>query len=194
MRHSAAQAGFTLIELIIALSIVSLLSVMLLGGYAFASRAWNRADAAADASGEVYGAQSVLRRAVAGISLDSQQVLFAGTDTTLKFVSQFALPGDAPTSTAIGMSVDPCPEGHCLVLVLSRPEWSRKGAGTVATPLVRGIASAKIAYLGAGAGAGWQDDWAGDKGAPELVRIDVAFAGRGPRRWPTLYLALPRAS
>jgi len=194
MQDARSDAGFTLIELVIALSIVSLLSVMLIGGYTFASRAWNRVDAAVDASGEIYGAQSVLRRALTGLSLDPAEQKFEGSATTLQLVSQFALPGDAPEATAMDLSVDPCTEGHCLVLVLSRPGWSKQGAQTVATPLLRGIAHVAISYRGKGTDAQWQDAWAGDQGAPSLVRIDVKFAGRTARHWPTLYLATPGAS
>jgi len=187
------HAGFTLIELVVALSIVSLLSVMLLGGYTFTSRAWNRADAAGDDSSEIYGAQSVLRRAVAGIALDPNEVKFTGTATALAFTARFALPGEAPATTAITLDVDQCPEGQCLVLALSRPQTTNTASLAVSTPLVRGISDAAIAYRGNGDDTSWHSEWPAGKGMPSLVRIDVGFNGKGPRFWPTLYLAPPGA-
>jgi general secretion pathway protein J len=187
------EAGFTLIELIVALSIAALLSTMLLGGYTFASRAWNRADAASDAADQIYGAQSVLRRAVRGISLDPAEVKFAGTAASVDFVSAFALPGEDPEPTAFSLGIDPCPEGHCLVLILSRPDWVKNGSGLVSTTILRGIEGASIAYRGPG-DTDWQSDWPDNGSAPALVRIEVSFARRARMRWPTLYLAPPRAS
>jgi prepilin-type N-terminal cleavage/methylation domain-containing protein len=188
------QSGFSLIELIVALAIASLVSSLLLGGYVFASRAWNRTAALSDETSEIFAAQSVLRRAFAGLSLDSAKVQFTGNAQTLGFVSLFALPGAAPEPTQIGVTLDPCAQGTCLDLVLSRPQWAAGDRETlVRAPLLRGIQDLAIAYHAAGGNADWRSDWPTDAGAPALVRIMVRLKDAHARAWPTLYLAPPRA-
>ena len=70
------EASFTLLELMVSMTVLGLLSVMMVGGLHFGARVWERTESAAQDQGRVAAVQAVLRRQVA--QMQSQQV--RGTD------------------------------------------------------------------------------------------------------------------
>lgn len=182
------EAGFSLMELLVALSLAAIISVLLMGGLGFASKAWTKTNAIADSGSEIYGTQSVLRRALSGITLAAHKNKFAGTASAVSFETLFSMPGGEPRATEMQLGVARCGAKNCLTLRLAS---GATGGKLVSTPLVRGVASAHIAYLGGGADAKWRSDWPAGLGAPKLVRIALDFPRGDSRRWPTLFVALP---
>jgi general secretion pathway protein J len=93
--------GFTLVELLIALAIVSLITLMLFSGLSLGSRAWEGVDAVSERVSEVRVARdfliSTLSQARATtLTLDAQIVdVFAGDSERLEFV--------APLSEQVGV-------------------------------------------------------------------------------------------
>ncbi len=61
------QRGFTLLELLVAVSVFALLSVMMYGGLSFGVRAWERVGEADTRQSDVQLVQNLLRRAFAEV-------------------------------------------------------------------------------------------------------------------------------
>ena len=59
--HSQGSAGFTLVELLVSLTLLGLISVALFGGFRFGTRAWEAGTAHADRLDEVQVVQGFLR-------------------------------------------------------------------------------------------------------------------------------------
>jgi general secretion pathway protein J len=53
-------AGFTLLELLVAMALMALVALILAGGLQFATRAWHRAQAASDEMARVAGVHDAL--------------------------------------------------------------------------------------------------------------------------------------
>lgn len=182
------EAGFTLIEALATLGIAGVVSTLLLGSFAFSGAAWSRSTALADASSDIYSAQGLLRRLALNFSNGTGGAHFAGNAESLALTTRFGFPGTAPAPTEAGLAIGTCEETPCLVLTLSRAAATR-GAPPVLirTPLIRNVSALRVSYLAAGSQE-WHGAWKAQDGAPRLVRVEVAFAGRDARRWPVLYL------
>lgn len=176
-----SESGFTLIETLATLSIAGVLSVLLIGGLSFSGGAFTRSTALADAASDIYAAQSTLRRIVSSASNGAGGARFAGSARGFALTTRFAFPGAHPEATEADLSIAPCKREMCLTLSLARGQEL-----AVTAPLVRRVAAVRMAYLGE---EGWTEDWPQKKGAPRLVRIDLVFPHRDPRRWPPLYLS-----
>ncbi len=93
--------GFTLIELIIALALVALITVLLFSGLRLGGRAWDGVDAVAERNAEVRSARGFLDRALMQardltINYDAEdRQIFAGNATQLEFA--------APLSEHVGV-------------------------------------------------------------------------------------------
>ena len=66
MSRRDAGAGFTLVELLIALTLVGLLATLVFGGVRLAARAWGRTDDRAAEAADRWAVANVLRDAIAG--------------------------------------------------------------------------------------------------------------------------------
>jgi len=181
--------GFTLIETLATLGIAGVVSVLLLGSLAFSGAAWTRSAALADAASDVYSAQSMLRRLALNFSNGTGGARFAGNAQSLALTTRFGFPGTAPVAMEAALALDTCEDRPCLILKLSRA--ATKGAAPIAirTPLILGVKDLRVSYLPADT-QDWRGNWRAQDGAPRLVRIEIAFPARDPRRWPVLYLPL----
>src|SRR5271154_905764 len=89
-----SQAGFTLLELLVSLTLLGFLFVLLFGGLRFGTRAWERSDSTSDSTRDVLLAQSIVRREieracpiafrVAGSDV-APAIDFSGTATSVMF-------------------------------------------------------------------------------------------------------------
>ena len=117
-RPCALSPGFTLIELIIALALIGLITLLLFSGLRLGTRAWEGVDTLAERTAELRVARNFLARALAQarpaqIAFDGEQVLvFGGDAENLEFV--------APLSEHVGT-----PGLYVLRLTLARGETTR---------------------------------------------------------------------
>lgn len=170
------QAGFTLLELLIAITILSLLLVALSSGVHFAGRAWRAQEDRIGRQGDINAVQTVLRQMLASGKE------FQGSGDDLKFV------GPMPAALARGglFDIELYASGDGLFLSW-RPHF--KGASTGLrqdqTTLLDGIAAFDLAYFIPQ--KGWQG-MTGDKSkAVDLIAIKARL-GDG-RSWPPLMVA-----
>jgi general secretion pathway protein J len=183
------DAGFTLLELLVVLTILALLVTLLSGGLRFGSRVWEAGLGSSDELSAMEAAQGLMRRIIAAAPAstghgEEATVLFRGASTSMRFV------GPAP---ALAM-----PEGLYEILLLQRNgdlvlTWNafRSDKGALSTQvgervLLSGLRDVRFAYRDSK--ARWTNNWSARDAAPTLVRVSLGFASGGPQ-WPDLLVA-----
>jgi general secretion pathway protein J len=200
-------AGFTLLELTIALTLLALLSAVLAGSLRLAGRSTDGGQAKADAVAAMRLTQDFLRT-----NLEAQHplrmrkipewpILFRGTRDELRYAAdlpprvagggiwyfRLAVHGDEPRSPLVLERV--IPDLHADEL----PEFTTSERSVLA----EGIAELTLAYFGnapddaVNVEPTWRDHWDDAQQLPMMIRIDVRPTF-GPA-WPTLYVS-PRES
>jgi general secretion pathway protein J len=197
------DAGFTVVELIVCLGLLSLMTVLIAEGLAVAQRG-TRIFGRVDRLEQEQAVQAYLRRAVQGIvplfAVDRGNVaslVFSGAPDRLRFASR----------------ADGRLEGNGVVLVEIRCE-QRNGERALVTErrlleasaaksdgpdvhvLLPSVGSVSFRYLGrhgAKEAIGWSSRWEDPRRLPLLVEIDVAYTGSN-ESWPPLAIAVPAAS
>jgi len=195
-----AQAGFTLIELSIALVLLALMASTLYGSLSLAGRSWDRGEAKAQESAEMRLTEDFLRRTLtAQHPLRAQKTLekplyFTGSRDSMSYAA--ALPGRAGAGMYY-FNVAVTPNGDSSRLTLSRqiPDYAATRlpdfSGTTETSVLADrIAEVRFGYFGRDPGAAdavaptWRERWDDAQRLPDLIRIDVKPAAGAP--WPTL--------
>jgi general secretion pathway protein J len=197
--HPADSQGFTLVELLVGLTLMALLSVILFGGLRFGVRAWEAGGDRIEHASRVEMVQNLLRRQVGQARRLPQA---ADTDSAAPFVGEagslvFVAP--LPAHRGIGGSylfrlTHRESDGRsdlALGWYLYRPELLASG---LAEPneeaiLLEDIVGIELAYYGAVGEEQpmqWWDAWDGAGGMPQLVRLRIEFPPGDQRRWPDL--------
>src|SRR5262249_7311784 len=186
-RTLSAEQGMTLIEVMVALALLSLLSVGMVTAFRVGEHAYRQLREADAAEQEVLMAQRFLR----GI-LQSPYPFHPAASEPAKFGIQ----GDAedleltaPMSYALGHA------GHCRYWIevertasgarnlIVRWALDRHGASiaTERETLIAGIEGLEWSYRGS---AAWTHTWTGTRALPSLVRLHVEFPAGDSRHWP----------
>jgi general secretion pathway protein J len=186
-RRAHTPRGFTLVELLIALALTGLVTLLLLSATRMAALGINRVSAQAERLEARRTLEEMLRRAlssaVASPLLPSAPPLVGGPEK-LEFLSL------AEDSGAGLYRVSLAVERSALVLRRSRDGASGESAPE-RTLLAPRLASLAIAYFGAPAANAephWQERWEGSRRLPKLVRITLD-TGDGIA-WPPLVVRL----
>jgi general secretion pathway protein J len=199
---SHPSAGFTLLELLIAITLLGLLMAALFGGLRLGARAWERGEERLDESGRLQVVQNFLRERLGEaypLSTDDQAgqpvLAFEGSGDAVRFVT--LMPEHLGTGFAeFLLAVADRGEAKDLIV-----QWRRfddpqdvRGASDYDEPqtkvLLEGIEALEIAYYGAlqrGQPAIWREQWLEARvDMPQLVRLRVVFFEDDRRYWPDL--------
>jgi general secretion pathway protein J len=199
---SDGEAGFTLVELLVALALFSLLCTLLFGNVRFGVRAWQYGAVHAEQVDHTMVVQGMLRRLIeeayplflAGDPAHPH-VDFSGKQTSLDLLSS------APTAAGVGpryrflITADKV-GGKTDLVMTSRPELVPTEDATTRTVLLADIERIEFSYFGAtlsDSAAQWRDEWLQQAAAPQLVRVRTWFPAHDGRTWPDL-LVTPRIS
>jgi general secretion pathway protein J len=177
-----SQAGFTLLEVVIALAIVGALLAIAFGGLRIAQSAWTRGEERAEVHDHARALAGILVRSIAGAfpyrisASDAPEPLvqFDGTADSLSFVTTTApLPVDETIAfTAVRLSVD---GGDTPGLVIRERALPNRDVFTEAAPVLRdpAVRSLKFRYLTPS--GGWEDTWDGatEQTLPAAVQVTV---------------------
>lgn len=168
---SRRDSGFTLLEMLVSVTILSLIVVALTGGVHFAGNAWRAQELRNARQSDVNAVQSVLRQML------SSGKDFEGGSESLKFV------GKLPAALARGglFDIELYSDGTHLILSW-RPHFKGpgKGVGSQQASLLDGIATLNFAYFMPD--SGWQRE-ASSKAKP-LALISAQARMSNGRVWP----------
>ncbi|WP_338723208.1 prepilin-type N-terminal cleavage/methylation domain-containing protein [Pseudomonas tolaasii] len=174
------QQGFTLLEILVVLSLLSVLLVLVGGALLGANRAVAKAQRYTAGLDEVRAAQQFLRRSISEalpLNIDADEGFFSGAPERLTFVT--TSPG------VLG--------GGIQRVTVQRVGQDLQAAFSELEPqvLLSDIDSVQFSYRGLtplGQATGWLGEWPWPKRLPDAVRI--AANGKGPLPWVTQVVAL----
>jgi general secretion pathway protein J len=212
-------AGFTLLELLVAMTVLGLLTGLLATGLSFGTRIWEREQNQLEQWAELQMVQDVIRRTLgeawplkaptsAGTEAGGEGIVFVGTDTSVEFVGPppaQSLAGGVYQYTLLSRTG---PGGVSLVLTwrLRGPEAGQQKGGRrelararhteiaegKEVVLVDRLANAEFSYFGASdqdVKPRWRDRWEGASKLPLLIRLEITFPPGDRRRWPEFVVA-----
>lgn len=199
------EDGFTLLEVLVALSLTALLLVLVLGGITSGRLALMRTeDANTEANlGEV---QSLLRNMMAesrplpfNVSGASEPVVFSGSASGISFVSSFAVQGQVSGLYANTLSLAPAGGGRVHLILrqrLFRPTGGniqRLQPAEAQTQLIDNVAGLRVRYFGRlkrDEASQWVPSWHSTTALPELVEISLLFLTTDKRIWRPIVVPL----
>ena len=136
--------GFTLLELLVSLTLLSLIGLIMLGGLRLGERTWERGASIADRAEMIDAAQRVLRRELSNIyplwqagAANQGKVLFEGTATSLTFIAPAAVQSGLAPRQQFRLALDAAGLqlewrdmelwGHYTKLTRASSAWNRLG-------------------------------------------------------------------
>jgi general secretion pathway protein J len=192
--NAPAQKGFTLIEVLVALALMSLIATLLIESLRLAGHTWQKVTRAVANTEEIARAQGFLRERMStmfppaparGMQAASQTLVGGGS--TLEFSSEspgavngaitryrLQLSSDRPAALEIAYRAD-----------ASANVGMSGGGGWSHEVLVAGASSVSVDFWEDGR---WGSQWNDPTHLPRLIRIDVGFEASDRRRWPPLYV------
>jgi general secretion pathway protein J len=185
---SAGSAGFTLLELMIALGLTSLLSMVAYGALSLSLKAMQHGQAAAEQVQELRVAQTILARslssAVSG-SLD-QRHYFLGNASEMRFFTPVPLEAHNMGGIYYWRVLAGRDESDQLVLAVEQAKninWFRDPEGVEIRQIIIGnLTSLRFTY-GQGAEEFQTWDAVKAKGLPQWIRVYLTQKGQAPLVW-----------
>ena len=201
--RTSGQRGFTLLEILVAMTLLGIVMVLLFGGLRLGTRAWERGDERSEELARLEVVQGFIRRhlsqaypLVVSDSRGERRISFVGRPDTLEFTTLMPAHLGAGGFHRLVLSVAADGAGKRLVLRrrLFQPgvedSPGRPGAEDEhESVLLERISGAAFSYYGATEAneePEWRDAWEGAQSPPLLVRLDVTFPKGDRRYWPEL--------
>jgi general secretion pathway protein J len=192
------EAGFTLLELLVALVVFGLLAIGLYSGVRTATEALRHQSSRIGVTAELDAITRTLRTLLGGLPVapapgndpnaSPRPIAFLGTADRLAFI------GDLPTGVGGKARAEAtlAVVGDQLVLAWRPHRHEAEGARPklVETVLLQNVARLSLAYWGPSPeGTGnWLAQWGG-AALPALIRVRLSFAAGDQRRWPDMIVA-----
>lgn len=182
MRSSAA--GFTLLETLVAVTLLAFLSLALVAGLRFGSNIWQKTQSKNVDTNAIRVAQKTISGTIARIYPKYVTVPggkgfidFDGTPARLTFLS---------TEPSHPVSRETLEVAAGVLQITESLELASLNAPVERTTLLRQLASAEFSYFD---GTAWRHTWQRQRTLPDLIRIRATVAGTGTVPWPDMILA-----
>lgn len=201
-RAVSSSAGFSLLEMLVAMTLLAMIGAAAVSGLRFGSRAWERGAESGETVIESRAAQKFLQALLSGARLIRRRdgsrtppALFDGQADSL----ELAAPLPARLAPAgehwIRLSTERRDRETALTL-----RWTRLGAAPPAIDadaqpevLLSGVTAVAFRYFGADPETGersWRDEWRRRATLPELIEARVRWPENDPRVWPPVVARL----
>ena len=198
-RNFAPSRGFTLLELLVALLLLSLIFLLLTSGLQFGTRAWNAGQGEPKSTSEVVAVQQLLRRVLSearpliieATPTVRRHVFFVGNQNSVRFIAPVPehLGVGGLYEVALYLTDDGGPANR---LEMSwRLFRGAEGSEVRRVALLDKVAQIQFSYFGRPLPLGsprWYGDWQDLESLPDLIRMHVTLSGGEPV-WPDLTVA-----
>lgn len=206
MRTARASAGFTLLEILLALVLMALVMLGVWGVLAGAARVGHTADAVMAANENVRTTQQFLRRYVSMAAVqpwakpgDERARVFRGDADSMQFVAPLPVQSGHAGLYLQSISIEKGDNGTLALWLAYRPYIGPRiaEAEPVRHLLLDDVQAGAFEYLAAGSpggAGGWRSDWTSADALPLAVRIrlDPAWQARVP--FPAMVIRLHAGS
>ena len=193
--------GFTLLELLIAVSLLGLIFAALTGGLRFGTVAWQTTAQRLEQSDDLHLVYHTLRRQIStALNAPANPVSnqptssFEGLGDQVSFVGAAPARAMKPGLFRLTLALEPDADSNALALRWERLDKTAADAtADNIEPVLRGLRSIQFSYYGArdsGDSARWIDEWRDNRLSPRLVRISVEFADPQRAPWPAIVIPL----
>ena len=183
------HAGFTLIEMVVALALLGAMMLMLYSGLTFGLRGWDAADANGRRTADRQVAANFLRRELEELFpmrfKDPMTLKFAfeGKADSLRFTSARPAGISAMGLSLVGIAVEDSPDGtrrHDLVMRRAMPDDAAKDFSPLdnaeRTVLFEGVDRVSFQYYGSEndfTDPAWVDAWEFPGRVPQVIRLSI---------------------
>ena len=198
------QQGFTLLELLIALTLLGLILVVLFGGLRLGVRSWDASQQQVDTLNSVRSLESFLRREMSVAQPyrwktgPSHKVAFLGERDKLSFVAPLPARVGGGGLYAISIALEQQGKAKRIVWRYLPVNAQMQDFSSLAqsTPMVLAASELSqvediwLSYFGQeneSVAPRWMDRWENNKALPELIRIQVRHPNGG--EWPDFVVA-----
>ena len=189
------SAGLTLVEVVVALAVLSLVVLTLGATLRGLAQSSERVDRQVDAIDELRVTSSFLREVMARATPvrqagPDQRLLFEAAADHLSWVSVMPARFGAAGRFAFRLAVEPQADSSS-ALVLRYAPWTSQATGfpdwatAESRVLAVHVQRLTMAYLGRGATAGWQAGWTSAASLPARIRLNLSTDAGA---WPMLVL------
>lgn len=196
-------AGFTLLELLIAMSLLGFILALLFAGMRLGARSWDAGEALAEKSAHMAALQGFLRRELSQAvpykwkKKPDMNLAFIGQPGFIRLVAPISVRSGPGGRFQIGLDLAQENERGQLVMRTAMPDLNTVDFSALAnaapTVLAEQVAELSFAYFGADnkdAPPYWREQWGNqetEQRLPLLIRVRIRF--RDGRAWPDLVVA-----
>lgn len=195
--------GFTLLELLIGMTLVGFILSLLFAGLNLGTRSWEAGEQRMVTSSRQAVVVDFIRRAIEKTYPlrwrvgEEDRLAFAGEAESLRFVGTVAMHDGASGNHLIALDLVDGETGRDLVMRWQLPDPGAPGFEPIeqAEPkvLIKAVKEMALAYFGAQSETedpAWHDQWLDQKTPPELIRLQLTM--ENGETWPDI-VAAPRA-
>ena len=187
------SAGFTLVELLVSMTLLGMLSLVLFSGLHFGRSVWQASETKTAAVDRIRAFQATLATELARAYPEIDQTN-AGEAAKVKFEGEkdrvsFLTPSPANSGLLVQTTLRPELIGDRLHLIEARQlELSRARGEATTNAHLPAISSVHLSYFGSvkdNEAPDWHDSWSNQAKLPDLVRVQVTFDDHR-LAWPDL--------